>query len=88
MPRQGRLAGCASAGFAAVRAQARQGKYVYVYKMTNLVNGRVYIGKTIRGYRQRWKEHKDELNRGKHCNSWLQEDWRVFGEQGFTSSCL
>jgi group I intron endonuclease len=61
---------------------------VYVYKMTNLVNGRVYIGKTIRGYRQRWKEHKDELNRGQHYNAWLQEDWKTYGEDGFTFELL
>ena len=52
--------------------------------MTNLVNGRVYIWKTIRGYQQQWKEHKDKLNSGTHYNIWLQEDWKLLGEGRFT----
>jgi group I intron endonuclease len=56
--------------------------------MTNLTNGRVYIGKTVRGYLRRWKEHKDELNRGRHYNVWLQDDWNIFGEKGFSFEIL
>lgn len=29
----------------------------YIYKITNLVNGNIYIGQTKRHYQQRWKEH-------------------------------
>jgi hypothetical protein len=56
--------------------------------MTTLTNGRVYIGKTVRGYLRRWKEHKDELNRGRHYNVWLQEDWNILGEKGFSFEIL
>jgi group I intron endonuclease len=30
----------------------------YIYKITNVVNGKVYIGETIRHYKDRWRQHK------------------------------
>ena len=35
----------------------------YIYKITNLINNKIYIGQTIRDVQIRWKEHlrsKDE----------------------------
>jgi group I intron endonuclease len=37
---------------------------VLVYKVTNRVNGKVYIGKTIRTLESRWKQHIYYANRG------------------------
>lgn len=40
----------------------------YIYKITNKVNGKVYIGKTVNTVEQRWKEHicESKLNRAKN----------------------
>lgn len=36
----------------------------YIYKITNLQNQKIYIGKTIRSVQERWREHKrDYLDR-------------------------
>lgn len=29
----------------------------YIYKITNKVNGKIYIGKTIYSIQKRWEEH-------------------------------
>ena len=34
-----------------------------VYKITNKINGKIYIGQTTRTFEQRWKEHcNDAMN--------------------------
>ena len=35
----------------------------YIYKITNLINGKVYIGKTERNIQIRWKEHCKNISR-------------------------
>ena len=50
----------------------------YIYKITNLINNKVYIGQT-KNYRSRFSEHKHELLHHKHHNSKLQEDFNRFG---------
>ena len=54
-----------------------------IYKIKNLINGRFYIGGTVKNFQSRWVEHKTTLNRGKHRNRLLQEDWIIHGEQSF-----
>jgi predicted GIY-YIG superfamily endonuclease len=29
-----------------------------IYKITNLINGKIYIGETTRSFNKRWNEHK------------------------------
>lgn len=53
-----------------------------VYKIENLVNGKVYIGKS-NNIGNRWYEHKSELNNGKHINSHLQNAWNKYGSESF-----
>jgi len=36
----------------------RQPKFGVIYKITNLVNGKVYVGKTIGAATKRWREHR------------------------------
>lgn len=47
----------------------------YIYKATNVVNGKVYIGQTIRTVEARWKDHAWDANRKdgpKYCSSFHQ----------------
>ena len=53
-----------------------------VYKITNLVNGKFYIGSS-NNIEFRWKQHKDKLNEDKHGNTYLQNAWNQYGEENF-----
>ena len=53
-----------------------------VYKIENLINGKIYIGKSINVGR-RWYEHKTELNENRHINKHLQSAWNKYGEESF-----
>lgn len=58
---------------------------MYIYKITNLSNNKIYIGKTIRSEISiRWKQHIQALKRGNHDNSHLQRAWNKYGEQSFS----
>lgn len=54
-----------------------------VYKITNLVSGKSYVGssKDIYG---RWKRHRYDLRKGKHPNNHLQNAWNLYGDETFT----
>lgn len=44
----------------------------YIYKVTNVVNGKVYIGQTMRTIEARWKDHNwdsNNKNGPKYCSS-------------------
>ena len=53
-----------------------------VYKITNLKNGKVYVGSS-RDIWGRWRIHYDHLERSRHCNEKLQADWNQYGELNF-----
>ena len=53
-----------------------------VYKLTNKLNGRIYIGSTHR-FKKRWSEHAKRLKSGKHSNKFLQADYNKCGEDVF-----
>lgn len=50
----------------------------YIYKITNTVNNRVYIGQT-NNPRLRWNKHKSVLKLHKVENPTLQEDYDIYG---------
>lgn len=54
-----------------------------IYAIVNCVNGRVYIGQAMGGFRRRWVHHLYELRQGRHHNVELQADWNELGEQSF-----
>ncbi len=58
-----------------------------IYRITNLKNQMVYIGKSI-DIETRWKTHKRKLNQGNHINQALQEAWKIYGEESFTFEIL
>lgn len=58
---------------------------MYIYKITNLINNKIYIGKWEgRNPIQRWNQHRYGLKRNSHRNSYLQNSWNVYGEENFT----
>jgi group I intron endonuclease len=55
-----------------------------VYKITNTVDGKVYIGSTATDMDTRWTTHRSALRGGKHYNAHLQRAWNKYGESAFT----
>jgi GIY-YIG catalytic domain-containing protein/NUMOD3 motif-containing protein len=62
---------------------------MFVYKIENTVNGKVYIGKTImRSVKDRWKTHRRTLRLGNHRNPHLQHAYDLYGSGSFSYSIL
>lgn len=53
-----------------------------IYKITNKVNGRFYIGSSS-NIKRRWGHHKSNLRNGTHINSHLQNSYDKHGEDQF-----
>lgn len=53
-----------------------------IYKITNAVNGKVYVGSSVY-INNRWKHHKYKLRKNKHGNQHLQRSWNKYGEDKF-----
>lgn len=58
-----------------------------VYKITNNINGKVYIGQSINMY-MRWKDHVNSLNRNDSRCTLLQRAWNKYGEENFSFDIL
>lgn len=69
----------------------------YIYKITNLINNKPYIGKTAKTVEKRWKEHYYEARRWQRCfetgsdfgyNSRLYPAMSKYGYDNFTIQLL
>jgi group I intron endonuclease len=58
-----------------------------VYAITNNINDRMYIGSS-NNITTRFYLHKLQLNKNKHCNTFLQRSWNKYGEENFTFKLL
>jgi len=58
-----------------------------IYEIVNLVNGKRYIGGSV-DIRQRWREHKSGLSRGRHHSKALQRAWNKYGGDAFAFRIL
>ena len=58
-----------------------------VYKITNVKNGKFYIGSS-KDIEFRWNEHKKHLNGGYHINNKLQNAWNFYGKESFEFSII
>ena len=56
----------------------------YIYKITNIENNHVYIGKTDRTIQERWKEHLKDANRTNFGNRPLYRAINKYGKDKFT----
>ena len=54
----------------------------YIYAISNVYNGKMYIGQT-KNIESRWYKHKNDLKNRKHYSKSLQDDWDKYGEEGF-----
>src|SRR4051812_29221359 len=57
---------------------------MFIYKITNTTNGKVYFGQTKRTVKRRWAQHVYRLRHGTHSNAHLQSAWNHYGESTFS----
>jgi len=58
-----------------------------IYTITNIVNNKVYVGKTNNFY-YRISKHKYTLRNNSHINEHLQRAWNKYGEESFVFEVL
>lgn len=54
-----------------------------IYKITNLVSARVYVGQTKERFQRRYWLHCWLLRNNRHDNKYLQNSWNKHGEENF-----
>lgn len=59
-----------------------------IYKITNIINNKFYIGSTTESFAKRWKNHITSLRRNTHKNEYLQNAFNKYGENSFMFSIL
>lgn len=55
----------------------------YIYKITNKVNGKAYVGKTTDTVQVRWEEHLKDSKRKRCANRPLYRAIRKYGTSGY-----
>ncbi len=58
-----------------------------IYKITCLVNGKIYVGQS-KDIAQRWSTHIRDLLRGRHTNKELLQDFQLYGLESFDAEIL
>lgn len=59
-----------------------------IYKITNLINNKVYIGKTTRSVQIRFREHLSKINHKRYKNDHLSNSIREYGRENFICEIL
>ena len=54
-----------------------------VYKITNLINNKVYIGSTTSSFKERFRQHRKYLRGNYHHSNKLQNAWNKYGSENF-----
>lgn len=58
-----------------------------IYKITNVLNGKCYIGSAV-NIKKRWYLHKSDLRLNKHHSPHLQNSWNKYGKENFKFEVL
>lgn len=56
----------------------------YIYKITNQINGKIYIGKTLNTIQERWREHRNDYKRERCEKRLLYDAMKKYGVENFT----
>lgn len=56
----------------------------YIYKITNKINGKIYIGENTVSLEQRWKDHCKDGRNGSHNKSILHDAIHKYGIENFS----
>ena len=56
----------------------------YIYKITNSINGKIYIGKTLQSIEERWKEHCRDCTKSRVEKRPLYEAMNKYGKENFS----
>ena len=59
-----------------------------VYKITNIITQKVYVGSTTKSFSERWSNHLKLLRKGVHSNQYLQRSFSKYGEDSFEFTIL
>lgn len=59
-----------------------------VYRITNIVSGKIYVGSSSLNIHYRWNDHRSGLRTGRHGNPHLQRAWNKNGEEAFVFDVL
>lgn len=57
---------------------------MYIYKITNNLNGKFYIGQTVRTPEVRWERHKSDALGDRHLDTHFARAIRKYGPENFT----
>ena len=58
-----------------------------IYKISNIINNKVYVGQSI-DIQRRFSEHMRELNNNCHYNKHLQASYNKYGREAFSYEIL
>ena len=56
----------------------------YIYKITNQLNGKIYVGKTLSTIESRWREHLHEATKIRHEQRPLYAAIKKYGKENFS----